>query len=107
MRPEFWFVIYVFAVYRLAELISHDLIFESVRQWTGRRAAAGKRFWIWVADWMRCPLCIGVWLSFPAAFLFVYTLFAPFRLDYMLVVWMGVAGAQYLLSNLTLDNEDN
>jgi hypothetical protein len=107
MNPEFWFVVYVFAVYRLSELISHDQIFDAVRRGTGRRAAAGNKVWKAIADWMRCPLCIGIWVSFPAAFLFSSMLFKANELQYVLTVWLGMAGAQYLLSSLTLDKEDN
>ena len=107
MRPEFWFVIYVFAIYRLAELVSHDLIFDAVRRKVGMRAAAGNKMWKAIAGWMHCPLCIGIWVSFPAAFLFGNMLLNVNELQYVLTVWLGMAGAQYLLSSLTLDEEVN
>ena len=107
MSPEFWFVIYVFAIYRLAELISHDLILDTVRRKVGMRAAAGNKVWKAIADWMHCPLCIGVWVSFPAAFLFSNMLLKPLALWHVLTVWLGMAGVQYLLSSLTLEKEVN
>lgn len=107
MRPEFWFIIYVLAVYRLAELVSHDLIFDAVRRKTAMRAAAGNKLLRAIADWMHCPLCIGVWVSFPAAFLFSSMLLKPFALWQVLIVWLGMAGAQYFLSSLTLEAEES
>jgi hypothetical protein len=102
MHPEFWFVIYVFAVYRLAELVSHDLIFDTVRRRIATRAAAGTRMWKAIADWMHCPLCIGVWVSVPAAFLYVYAVLGYADVLTIIVVWLGMAGMQYLISSFTL-----
>ena len=102
MSAEFWFVIYVFVVYRLSEFVSSDLITESFRKWLGRRAAAG-RVWKFFADLINCPLCIGVWLSFPAAFLFGYSLFGWTQPEYFVTGWLGMAGMQYFLSSLLLE----
>ena len=107
MSPEFWFVVYVFAIYRLAELVSHDLIFDTVRRKVAMRAAAGNKVWKAIADWMHCPLCIGIWVSFPAAFLFGYAVSGDYAPQQVLTVWLGMAGVQYLLSSLTLEKEVN
>ena len=107
MHPEFWFVIYVFAVYRLSEAASHDQILDTVRRSIAKRAAAGKRVWIWVSDWIHCSLCIGVWFSFPAAFLYSLGVLGSTEISYILVIWFGMAGMQYLLSSLTLPQDPN
>ncbi len=105
MSAEIWFLIYAFAVYRLSQLISKDLIFASVRAATGKRAAAGGKVWNAIADWINCPFCIGVWFSLPAAVLYANTILRSS--NQMIFLWLGMAGMQYLLSSISLDNEHN
>ena len=102
MSSEVWFLIYALAVFRLAELISKDLIFESFRRWVGRRAAAG-RVLKFIADLIFCPLCIGMWLSFPAALLFGYFILGWISVTDVVTIWLGMSGLQYLLSSLFLE----
>jgi hypothetical protein len=107
MNSAIWLLIYVFAVYRLAELIANDYIFEAVRRNVAKKAAAGGRFWKSMADWIHCPLCIGVWLSLPAAFLFAYAVLQTASASQIWVLWLGIAGAQYFLSSRNVSNEIN
>lgn len=98
MRSEFWFLIYVFAIFRLAELISTGLIFDAVRREIAKRAASGGRVWKATADLIHCPFCIGVWFSLPAASLFAITILRTKDLLQIMILWLGMAGAQYFLS---------
>lgn len=65
----FWFLISVFAVYRLARIISKDTICRPFRSFVGRRAVNNKMLF-WVAELIHCPFCVGVWLAVPFAFYF-------------------------------------
>ncbi len=105
MTPTIWFLLYAFAVYRLSQLISKDLIFDSVRVMTGKRAAAGGKVWNAIADWTNCPFCIGVWFSLPAAVLYANTILRSS--NQIIVLWLGMAGIQYLLSSISRDNDCN
>ncbi len=105
MSAEIWFLIYVFAVYRLAELVSKDSIFDTVRQKTAKRAAAGGKVWKAIADWMHCPLCIGVWFSLPAAGLYASIILRSS--NQIIVLWLGMAGMQYFLSSRNLSEDYN
>ena len=102
MSPAIWLLIYVFAVYRLAELVSKDLIFETIRRGIGKRAAAGRLGWNAIADWIHCPLCIGVWFSLPAAFLFSFMILQRTNFVDVVILWLGIAGFQYFLSSRNL-----
>ena len=107
MSSEIWFFVYAFAIYRLAELIAHDLIFDTLRRWIAKRAAVGGRVWKMVAYWIHCSLCIGVWLSFPAAVLYSYTILYVIKLKYLIPLWLGMAGVQYFLSSVFLENGED
>lgn len=105
MSAEIWFLIYAFAVYRLSQLISKDLIFDSVRAVIGKRAAAGGKVWNAIANWINCPFCIGVWFSFPAAVIYANTILQSS--NQIIVLWLGMAGMQYLLSSISRDDDYN
>ena len=107
MSPAIWLLVYALAVYRLAELVSTDLIFETIRRGIGKRAAAGRLGWNAIADWIYCPLCVGVWFSLPAAFLFNFVILQLTNFIHILPLWLGIAGFQYLLSSRNLDEDDN
>jgi hypothetical protein len=104
LRPEAWFVIFVLAVYRLSEMISRDKIADSFRRWTARRAAAGGKFWKFLTELVHCPLCIGVWLSLPAAYFF-HAMLGMSNIVFVAPLWLGMAGAQYFLSKTYLYEE--
>lgn len=105
MTDALWFLIYSFAVYRLAELLSKDLVFDKLRRWIGRRAAAGGVTWKILADWIHCPLCIGVWFALPAALLYCYSILHLTNLVFVIPAWLGIAGFQYFLSSRDLDRD--
>jgi len=107
VSSEGWFVIFVFAVYRFSELISHDQIFDETRRQIARRAAAGGKFWKAMATWMHCPLCVGVWISFPAAFLYSSLILTFINILYIIPLWFGMAGVQYFLSLRGISTEVN
>ena len=107
MSPTIWLLIYAFAVYRLAELVSKDLIFEAIRRGIGKRAAAGKLGWNAIADWIYCPLCVGVWFSFPAALLFGFVILETTNFIHIVSLWLGIAGFQHFLSSRNPGEDDN
>ena len=99
MSSEMWFLVYALAVYRLAELVSKDRIFDAIRRKTAKNTAAGGAIWKAIADWIHCPLCIGVWFSLPAAVFYSYTFLQPMHIVDTFVLWLGMAGFQYFLSS--------
>ena len=105
MISALWFLIYSLAVYRLAELISKDLVFDRIRRWVVKRAAAGGATWNMVADWIHCPLCIGVWFALPAALLYCSVILHLTNAVYVIPTWLGIAGLQYFLSSRDLDRD--
>lgn len=56
-------LILILADYRLARVISSDDISRQVRQAFGKRAAKLGEFSLawYVAEWLNCPYCQGVW----------------------------------------------
>jgi hypothetical protein len=98
MIAAIWLVVYVFAVYRLSELLSKDLILDGLRRRIAQRAAVGGAAWKFIADWIHCPLCIGVWLALPTAFLYDAYVLDVKNLLNVFILWLGIAGMQYLLS---------
>lgn len=107
MSPAIWFLVYALAVYRLAELISKDLIFEAIRRRVAKKAAVGGAVWKAVADWIHCPLCIGVWFALPAAFWYGSGILQLTNLIYIVPLWLGMAGFQYFLSSRAQDRDYN
>lgn len=107
MSSVIWLLVYAFAVYRLAELVSKDLIFEAIRLGIGKRAAAGRLGWNVLADWIHCSLCVGVWFSLPAAFLFGFVILQVTNFIHIIPLWLGIAGFQYFLSSRNLVEDDS
>lgn len=90
----FEFVLLVLAVYRLARLISKDLIFEWFRLWLGRKAAGRSYVWLTIAELFHCPYCLGVWFSGAAALLYAHTF-----LEWLLYT-LAIAGGQAFLQEM-------
>ena len=98
-----WIVLllFIFAVYRLAQLITLDEISEPMRTHLAKRANKNKLN-NWMAILVHCPYCVGIWLSIPVAIFYAYTS----TLAMGLVSLFGVAGAQSFLQSLS-SSEDN
>jgi hypothetical protein len=105
MSIEIWFAIFAFAVYRLAELVTNDTILDGFRRWFVKRAAAGGAVWKFLAKLVNCPLCIGVWFALPAAYLYDKYIFQTGNIFLRIILWLGLAGIQYLLSVQRLNND--
>ena len=105
MHIEIWLLVFVFAVYRLSELIAKDFIFDFARRFIAKRASAGNQSIRFIAELIHCSLCLGVWIALPAAYLFSIELFKEVNVYMVFVLWLGIAGAQYLLSRLTRDRD--
>lgn len=107
MSAAFWFVIFVLAIYRLSELIAKDEIADPIRRYLSRKAASGGRLWTFLAKLIHCPLCIGVYISAACAPVFTLGFLQSNSVLQMIVVWLGAAGAQYFMSLVFLNRDDN
>lgn len=85
----------VLACYRLAKLISKDLITEPVRNWFGRKASNGHQAWGFVAELIHCPHCTGVWIAAGLSLSVAHNL-----LEWCLYT-LSIAGGQSLLQELS------
>jgi len=86
----------IFANYRLAELVALDVIFEPLRNAAGKRVTIGKHdAWWWIAEWLNCPYCLGVWFALPLAFI------CADGWQYILISWFAIAGGQTFLESLS------
>jgi hypothetical protein len=86
----------IFADYRLSELIALDVIFTPLREAAGKRVTIGKHdVWWWIAEWMNCPYCLGIWFALPLAFL------CATGWQYILLSWIAIAGGQTFLESLS------
>ena len=56
-------IMLILVTYRLARLISRDIIFDRFRLWMGRKAASRDFFWLNVAELFHCPHCLGIWIA--------------------------------------------
>ena len=93
----------VLACYRLAQLLPTDdgpgEVFERTRESLGRRAAraqaTGRHALLWrnLAEFARCPYCIGVWAALLCAALTLW----PSPPGDLFLAWWGIAGGQTLL----------
>lgn len=100
------FVIGTFATYRIAKLITQDVLFDSPRDWliaklvvseeTGIRK---KGFRVKVAYLFGCPICCGVWISL--VFACLLTRLWPWELGVVgLTLWASIAGGQVTLQGI-------
>ena len=103
MSIEFWAVLAIFSVYRLAILFAIDYgpldIFLHLRAASGRKAASGSTLWKSVAELLHCPYCLGVWFAalIGAGFWF-YNGQPWYR---VIILIFGIAGAQAFLQGLS------
>lgn len=87
----FVFVLLVLATYRLARLISKDIISESFRRWLGRKAAGRSFTWLMLAELFHCPYCLGIWIAGLGALLYARSL-----VEWVLYT-LAIAGGQSVL----------
>jgi hypothetical protein len=85
----------ILACYRVANLISKDVITEFFRAWLGRLASNRNSFWMFVAELFHCPYCLGVWIAAVLAIPVSRSL-----LEWLLHT-LAIAGGQYLLQELS------
>lgn len=101
LPPEAALVLAVFAVYRLAQLLSVDdgpfALFERLRRAFPGGAWGGLRWSI--AEWLRCPFCQGLWWAAGVALLLMF----PSTVGDFVLLWLGLAGAQALLASFTVE----
>jgi len=93
----------VLACYRLAQLLPTDdgpgEVFKRTRESLGRRAARaqadGRHVLLWrnLAEFVRCPYCIGAWAALLCAALLLW----PSTPGDLFLAWWGIAGGQTAL----------
>lgn len=107
-------VLAAFATYRCASLIASEegpyIGWPKSKQQTGIFQAIRARLGAYdygenslpetaLGRGISCPLCVGIYVCFALMFL----VFLPSKLGDFFLAWMGVAGAQVFLENLTSD----
>jgi len=101
------FVLAVFAVYRLAQLVAIDdgpfAIFSrlrgSVAQWSAGVDTGSLR---WTArELIKCPYCLGVWFGAFA----VLPVWFPTAIGDLALLALGIAGGQCFLQDFSRDKE--
>lgn len=104
----FGYLLVIFAVYRLAQLLAVDEgpfgVFVRFRKWAANKAAGAPRYgfhWT-VASLFACPWCVGVFLSLAGALPF-----SNGSLLRYLVFWLAIAGGQAFLESLSSRQEEN
>jgi len=92
-------ILAILATFRLARILSKDTISDQLRAIPGRWAAGKDKYtWQWyLAEWINCPFCTGVWIAAGIAFLAAGK---TDRKSYVLNLF-AIAGGQTLLTMLT------
>lgn len=100
------FVIGTFATFRVAKLITQDVLFDSPRTWliaklvvSEKKGIRKKGLRVKLAYLIGCPICCGVWLSL----LFASVLTGTWPWDLGVVgaaLWVSIAGGQVTLQAL-------
>jgi hypothetical protein len=92
----FWFVVLVFAVYRLSHLIAKDdgpwRFIHGIRELVLNKYGYDS----WQADGIHCTLCLSIWFSIPAAFCM-----KPENIVIGFVYWMAIACGALIIERLT------
>ena len=58
-------VLGMLAVWRVARLVTADLIFDPVRRWAGRTDDEGHSGRPSLAYFVECPWCVSIWVGLP------------------------------------------
>jgi hypothetical protein len=93
----------IFANYRLSRLLSTDTILDSLRTVINRKAAGLNSGWYYVAEWINCAHCVGMWI----AFFITISLSLYFQWGFLtgMLMWLAIAGGQSFLWSL-VEGED-
>jgi hypothetical protein len=95
-------ILAILANFRITRLISQDTILDSLRAVINRKAAEPNSGWYYIAEWMNCAHCVGMWM----AFLIVVALSFYFHWSFLagILIWLAVAGGQSFLWSLVERN---
>jgi hypothetical protein len=101
MSDIFWFICVTLAVFRLGNLLSKDTITAGLRIFVGR-LASGSPIWKYIAEWINCPYCNGVWFAIIGA-----VVLKPKTIIEFFIYWLSIAGGQYLLQSMISERQNN
>jgi hypothetical protein len=95
------FLIYVLAIYRIADFIVQEdgpyRMMDRTRKAIGKRAAGSDdedwTFWRNLAELIYCPYCVGIW----AGLILLPLMIWPGILGDIFLLWLGGAGGQAFL----------
>lgn len=87
------FIIAVLAVYRTSRMLALEDGPFDLFSWTRDRFSQKN----WIGRGVRCPACLGWWLAAGAAYLV-----GPTDWRQWLLLWGGIAGAQFFIWKYTL-----
>ena len=92
----FTFLLFVLAIYRLAMLVSQDILTAGIRNQLGKRVAGKPPYSLswYLAELINCPYCTGVWIALVCAFLITN------EWQEWIVIWLALAGGQAFLHSL-------
>jgi hypothetical protein len=92
----------ILATYRLARLISQDTILDTLREMINRKASELNSLWYWVAEWMNCAHCVGVWIAF--FMMIALSFYFHWRFLEAMLIWLAIAGGQSYLWSMVEGN---
>lgn len=95
MKIELLLFVLILACYRMARLVSMDTITEPVRRWVGRQASSQNKGWMFLAELLLCPYCVGLWVGF-----LLSTLIASSFTEWLLLS-LAIAGGQSFLEEVS------
>lgn len=97
-------VMAILVTFRLARLISRDTILDNLRIAVNQKASDRNSSWYWIAEWMNCAHCNGIWISF----FITIGLSLYFRWNFLLemLAWLSIAGGQSFLQSLVEKQDD-
>jgi hypothetical protein len=103
ISPALRLLLAALTCFRLGELFAVDYgpfyIFDFWRKLLGKWASGKSKYGLAhsLAELFHCPFCLGIWFAAPAAYFWMY----PTFLSDVLMIWLGLAGAQSFLQSLS------
>lgn len=91
-------ILAILATYRLARLLSRDTILEGLRRSIYRKASNPASGWYFIAELVKCPHCLGVWIAFFTVI--ILSLYFHWMLLEGVLIWLAVAGGQSFLQSI-------